>query len=545
MVQKVYDTRGYFNACNRVAGTHGLTLEEEEGIDQPRTDMNTGVVYVPVLDPMCTEEELVIWLGKVYHEVGHHHKKLKDIMTLMEDRKIGWGSLTGKLVNVVEDIRNEFTDIGLYPGRDKSLNDLNSWACREGVEVLKSEGQTDKDRKLFCNALGMSYHYRKQVQKGLTHLADEFNDLTDKQFIHLAPMCDKLETAEDVWAIVEKMLDESPDHDKKEEMKKAAQAKANEGKRGKGKGEGKGELSKETQEFVDKLLADSHSETKERGSTYVSSCYTDPYIPAKDVIDSKPEPDINDHAKFGYSDMCKYYWQGKVLSSTARRLFQSRVQRRLEHNRKRGKLDKRDLYRIPSGAIDVFTRKSEIVDVKETAVYLLVDQSGSMKARNKYNIAAASAALLVEAIQPLGIPVKVSTFTTKSYSLYHSIIKDWNEHTKGHDILALFNGSGSDRMASNADGDSIMWAASSLRQRRERRKLLIVVSDGMPAARAGDIEKYTEQVVAYLNTQIEVYGIGLLTNAVRQFYPHYTVLDDPSKLESLLLTLIKEKIFKI
>jgi cobalamin biosynthesis protein CobT len=77
-------------------------------------------------------------------------------------------------------------------------------------------------------------------------------------------------------------------------------------------------------------------------------------------------------------------------------------------------------------------------------------------------------------------------------------------------------------MSGNPDGENILWAYDRLAKRKERKKLLIVMSDGSPAASKGGygITKYTEEVIREIEASkdIEIYGLGLCCDSVKHFY---------------------------
>jgi cobalamin biosynthesis protein CobT len=93
----------------------------------------------------------------------------------------------------------------------------------------------------------------------------------------------------------------------------------------------------------------------------------------------------------------------------------------------------------------------------------------------------------------------------------------------------------------NTDGDAIAYATARLGQRKEHRKVLLVLSDGSPAGResAGDIEAYTLQAVNDAeNSGVDVYGIGILDGNVRHFYKKHEVVDKLERLAPTILSVL-------
>jgi cobalamin biosynthesis protein CobT len=100
-------------------------------------------------------------------------------------------------------------------------------------------------------------------------------------------------------------------------------------------------------------------------------------------------------------------------------------------------------------------------------------------------------------------------------------------------------------MASNPDGDAIMWVFDRLMKRPEKRKLIIVCSDGAPSGGGrGDEYSYTRKVVKAIEQEspVDIVGIGIMdTNVARIYKENYTI-DKASELERALLSVIENKL---
>jgi hypothetical protein len=91
----------------------------------------------------------------------------------------------------------------------------------------------------------------------------------------------------------------------------------------------------------------------------------------------------------------------------------------------------------------------------------------------------------------------------------------------------------------NIDGESLVYAASRLLLRPEKRKVLIVSSDGMPACAAGDdyaLHLHLKGVVKKLEgLGVETLGIGIMTEAVKSFYPKHIILNNPGDIPTTVM----------
>jgi len=127
----------------------------------------------------------------------------------------------------------------------------------------------------------------------------------------------------------------------------------------------------------------------------------------------------------------------------------------------------------------VFTKR-KLPDATEMAVVLAIDISGSMTG-NKIAVAQKSAIALTEVFGNLGIPLYVFGFSADEghFDVNHFHYINWSN--KKAERLRLL---GVKARANNFDGYSIRYAAELLRRKDADKKLLLVISDGNPAASA-------------------------------------------------------------
>lgn len=233
---------------------------------------------------------------------------------------------------------------------------------------------------------------------------------------------------------------------------------------------------------------------------------------------------------------------------------------RFRHERERGMLNHRDLSKLVtnSGYRTPFKEfiKTETNDV---AVEILVDLSGSMSGEKAYTARQTTIAL-VESLQGLGIMCEVTGFNSSGDSrlsslattlgaaetsrfnrfgerLIHYIFKDFeNPNTLG---LQQMKAGGA-----NCDGESVIWAAKRLALRKEKRKIMMVLSDGQPSISGSDHEILAgdlKRVVRLIKqSEIEIIGVGILTEDVKLFYPEYVVVKDLKGLARQTVSKISE-----
>ncbi len=177
------------------------------------------------------------------------------------------------------------------------------------------------------------------------------------------------------------------------------------------------------------------------------------------------------------------------------------------------------------------------LSLTDTAILILVDQSGSMRGKRMAWLTA-SLGHLVENLVRAGSAVRVSGFTTAGWRggfarkkwiadgrpfrpgrlcvLLHINYKDFDE-TVWHesDWSAMLQ---PDILRENVDGESLLWASQELEKRNESRKILLIVSDGAPVDDSTLTENgpsymwwHWKKVVADLeaNPEIELKAIGI------------------------------------
>lgn len=233
-----------------------------------------------------------------------------------------------------------------------------------------------------------------------------------------------------------------------------------------------------------------------------------------------------------------------------------------------GRLHSAGLHRLSVNDDRVFRRKQE-AQAKDTAVCLLVDNSGSMMGR-KTEVAMSSAFALSSTLERVKIAHECIGFTTLTYGrsragysrtvisaeedrvgrrfsriepVYMPIYKGFEERLTPAVKKRFADVVGNQSfLANNVDGEAVETATLRLLKRKEKRKVLIVLSDGFPAAEGDTTELYShlhQAVEDATRLGVEVIGIGIQSNAVKSFYPQYVVLEDLGKLPSAVMGEIK------
>lgn len=252
------------------------------------------------------------------------------------------------------------------------------------------------------------------------------------------------------------------------------------------------------------------------------------------------------------------------LQKDLERAVAARSMRAWEPGRKSGRLHAANLSRLMFNDSRVFRRRTETT-TKDVAVELVIDISGSMRGY-KVDVATKTAYALSQVLERIGIKHEVIAFTTghlssklrslydaarkelkdttgKLYSryepLYMPIIKGFDERV-GTTVRERFGWLPNVTfMRNNVDGECVQIAARRLAARREAGKVLIVLSDGFPAAHSEDggaLNTHLKQVVKDAEKAgMKVVGIGIQDSAVQKFYSKNLVINDIDELPSKVI----------
>jgi cobaltochelatase CobT len=245
-----------------------------------------------------------------------------------------------------------------------------------------------------------------------------------------------------------------------------------------------------------------------------------------------------------------------VVARLAKRLLRVLMARQTRHWRfdlEEGVIDGSRLAALVSsrGTARPFKEEGES-PFPSTVVTLLIDHSGSMRGRPML-IAALTVEIFARVLERCGVRCEILGFTTKEWdggeparqwaasgypanpgrlnALQHIIIKSADVPWRRARIaLGLFLHD--EMLKENIDGEALAWAHERLLARSERRKILVVVSDGTPmdeatlAANGYEyLESHLQRVVTAIESrspvQLAAIGIG---HDVSLFYRNATTI---------------------
>ena len=243
------------------------------------------------------------------------------------------------------------------------------------------------------------------------------------------------------------------------------------------------------------------------------------------------------------------------IANRLQRKLQAQQNRQWEFNLEEGYLNTARLAKIiidPNHKLSF--KKEKNIEFKDTIVSLLIDNSGSMRGR-PITVAALCSDILARTLERCLIKTEILGFTTKAWKggksrekwiengkpsnpgrlndLRHIVYKSgdapWRRSRKNLGLL-LREGI----LKENVDGEALSWAFSRLILRQEKRRVLIVISDGAPvddstlSVNPGNyLEKNLRETIINIEskTDIDLIAIGIGHDVSRYYKKAVTIMD--------------------
>lgn len=207
-------------------------------------------------------------------------------------------------------------------------------------------------------------------------------------------------------------------------------------------------------------------------------------------------------------------------------LLQAQTRARRSHREYGSRLDAKRLARAMAGERRIWkhTSKRQMVD---TSVHILLDTSSSMGANQSIaNSATVSMALAISAIPKAD--VAVSIFPGLGAGV--SPVTYRKAPVRSNVGRFAVKPNGGTPMA-----EGMFYAARELSTVTSQRKVMIVITDGAP--NDGASVRYINRLV---DGEIDVYAIGIRSDAVRQYFQNFQVISGVNQLQCALFSLAQE-----
>lgn len=243
----------------------------------------------------------------------------------------------------------------------------------------------------------------------------------------------------------------------------------------------------------------------------------------------------------------------QAIRTKLRGLMDSRERQRIEHRKQGHRIDSNVIHRVATGSTRVFIRKDYKRKVN-TAIQILLDDSTSTQKvigqrsvyvpvpgkktvqEKKVDVKLIEVARQATLAATMGIESIYGCKVAAAAFPGMEVLKDFHEPTRAAAGRFEINPRGSTPMA-----EAMLWSAVGLARRNEERKMLIVITDGDP----DDAEQVRELVSRYEASGIEVVGVGISFDAVKNLFPSWTVIKHVSELKEALFTVIKNQMRRV
>ena len=263
----------------------------------------------------------------------------------------------------------------------------------------------------------------------------------------------------------------------------------------------------------------------------------------------------------------EYFENKRLINKLAKkleRLFSSLNTNSWKFDQDEGHIDPSRLANLVANSknLQIFKRKNENTE-KNTVVSLLLDNSGSMRGKPIIT-SAITTEIITKVLEKCKVNVEILGFTTREWKggkskkkwetagkiewpgrlndLLHIIYKDadstWN-NCKNNLGLILKDG----LLKENIDGEAVKWAYKRLISRKEKKKILIVISDGAPVDDSTlsnnppdildiHLKKTVDEIQKTKSINLVAIGIG---HDVSKYYKNAFVIDEVENLGDIII----------
>ena len=252
------------------------------------------------------------------------------------------------------------------------------------------------------------------------------------------------------------------------------------------------------------------------------------------------------------------------MANRLQRILQSKQKRSWDFNLEEGLLDTARLSRVIANPIFSQSYKQEKeINYEDTVISLLIDCSGSMRGRS-ISLAAVCVDIIGATLNRCSIKTELLGFTTKHWKggesrklwasqgsptnpgrlndIRHIIFKAADENFKiSKRNLGVMLREG--LLKENIDGEALFWSQERLLRRPEKRKIMIVISDGAPvddsslsANNSGFLDHHLKLAIHEIESrkQIELLAIGI-GHDVTKYYDRSITINRAEDLGETLL----------
>jgi cobalamin biosynthesis protein CobT len=499
-------------------------------------------IYLPVIPEEASNEFLDACHGHLDHEVSHI--LFTDFEVTKESKKIG--KKHGLLFNALEDPWVESKMIKLWRGSKINLHNCNEWSLEQLGESWGELSEFGKFSKACCllPTVGEDHWFTQKHIAPDKELMENINKVQDL----LDQVPDKVNSSWDNLELVKQIMERLCEEDEPEPEEGAFK-----------------EVSGEQLDKDEDLLS-RHEQIRKEAESEIKQAKRNSYLiwtTENDVVEFITDGDRSKTKQFLEESRSIV----NALKQRFRMNLLSQTKTRWEPGKRRGRINPRVAYKIPLGTSkDVFRSKVTHPGFNTRAA-MLIDHSGSMQGgwscgggHAPIDLAAMCALIFGENLHELNIPFEICGYSTGDYNegdnnYYNASEAEKNIYTRwGRMWLGVYKkyeeawASSRHRclqMSRNGkyntyDGESVRLMAQRLLKHPEDRKILFVLCDGYPCPNAQQFievhRDYLKTVTTELEKHVEVFAIGIQSDAVKEFYSNSVVVNEIRDLPVVMMS---------
>lgn len=247
-----------------------------------------------------------------------------------------------------------------------------------------------------------------------------------------------------------------------------------------------------------------------------------------------------------------------VMKARLQRVLASKEARDWDAARQMGRLDSKRLTAAYNRSPSVYKVRKDREEL-DTAVHLMIDLSGSMHGQ-KAIMATKSVIAFAECLEGSPISYQISGFYNgrdvpgDHSGMYHRyeelnlfVFKGWRDRL--HDVKPIVGSIEEFVGGNNSDQCAIEWAYQELRVQPNKRKVLMVFSDGHPAChtdygRDSLVKNLRARIEELQKTNVECIGVGIHSEAVEEIYPRHALVTDLNDLSGVVFKQLSDVLLK-
>ncbi len=490
---------------------------------------------------------------------------------------INHDELTNNIVNVLEQIRIEVKGGNEFKGIKKNIikkhtQDLNNVSQKDSNDILIQAFKYVSYEELIGQKLSNKNNkFREIIREKLKNNYDNFFNSLKEHIDDQTKFTNKIiEQLKELGLFNNSNNNSKNDQDNEDELDENHQNNKDEDQKNDEKSDSNIEMQSSETNVEQTLSIEENEEagddssdteldylpkieTLDRLESYkIYNAQFDEIIKAEDLCDNKELEKLRrnlDQQVFSFQPLII-----KIANRLQRKLL-AQQNRYWDFNMEEGYLDTSRLAKIIANQDNKLSYKVEReIEFKDTIISLLIDNSGSMRGR-PITVAALCSDILAKTLERCLIKSEILGFTTKAWKggksrenwikngkpsnpgrlndLRHIIYKSADTPWRRSKInLGLLLKEGI--LKENVDGEALNWSYNRLIKRQEKRKILIVISDGAPvddstlSVNPGNyLEKNLRDTITQIekNKNVELLAIGIGHDVSRYYSKAVTIMD--------------------